>query len=167
MRNSSTLAALVLLGCAVQRAPDDAKILVIRWQRLVDESKQTCPRCRTTEVELDEAVERLRRALAPSDGRVELEKTAIDQATFDADPLASNRIWIAGRPLEEWLEGSVGESPCSSSCGDRECRTVCIGADVYEAISADLIVRAGLRAASTLLNSPGNPAGRATRPAPR
>jgi hypothetical protein len=154
MRISSTLAALLLLGCAVHRAPDDARVLVIRWQRLVDENEQTCPRCRTTEAELDEGVERLRRALAPSNGRVELEKTTIDQATFDADPLASNRIWIADRPLEEWLEGSVGKSQCSSSCGDRECRTVCIGANVYEAISADLIVRAGLRAASTLQNGP-------------
>ncbi|MHC4550740.1 MAG: DUF2703 domain-containing protein [Planctomycetota bacterium] len=157
MRIPSTLATLVLLGCAVQRAPDDrsrAHILVIRWQRLVDENRQTCPRCRATEVELDEAVARLQRSLAPSNAQVELKKVAIDQATFDADPLSSNRIWIAGRPLEEWLEGTVGKSPCSSSCGDRECRTVCVGTDVYEAISADVIVRVGLSAAATLLQSP-------------
>jgi len=151
------VAAGGLFGCTGQHAPDDlsgARVLSIRWQRLVADGHQTCPRCRDTEVELGEAVERLERSLAPSNVRVDLEKVALDKATFESDPLASNRIWIAERPLEDWLEASIGKSPCCESCEDAECRTVRVGAEVYEAISADLIVRAGLRAASSLRASP-------------
>ena len=141
------------LGCTRQHAPDDladACVLSIRWQRLVDEEQQTCPRCQDTELELGEAVVRLEEALTSSNVRVDLQKVAIDKATFEKDPLASNRIWIAERPLEDWLDASVGKSQCGESCGDAECRTIRVGAEVYEAISADLIVRAGLRAAATL-----------------
>jgi hypothetical protein len=140
-------------GCTRQHAPEDpavARVLSIRWQRLVDEELQTCPRCQDTELELGEAVARLEEALTSSNVRVDLQKVAIDKATFEKDPLASKRIWIAERPLEEWLEASVGESPCCESCGDADCRTLRVGSEVYEAISADLIVRAGLRAAATL-----------------
>jgi hypothetical protein len=122
-------------GCTRQHAPEDpavARVLSIRWQRLVDEELQTCPRCQDTELELGEAVARLEEALTSSNVRVD---------------------WIAERPLEEWLEASVGESPCCESCGDADCRTLRVGSEVYEAISADLIVRAGLRAAATLMTN--------------
>lgn len=151
------VAAGGLLNCTRQRTLDDrssARVLSIRWQRLVVNGHETCPRCRDTEAELDEAVERLKRSLASSNVRVDLEKVALDKATFEADPLASNRIWIAERPLEDWLDASVGKSPCCESCEDAECRTVRVGTEVYEAISSDLIVRAGLRAASSLRASP-------------
>ncbi|MHC4933314.1 MAG: DUF2703 domain-containing protein [Planctomycetota bacterium] len=140
------------LGCAREQAPDDsadARVLSIRWQRLVDEDQQTCSRCQDTELELGEAVARLEETLASANVRIDLQKVAIDKATFERDPLASNRIWIAERPLEDWLAASVGTSQCGESCGGAECRTVRVGEEVYEAVSADLIVRAGLRAAAT------------------
>ena len=33
------------------------KTLVVEWQRLLDEQKQTCPRCGSTEQEVDKAAE--------------------------------------------------------------------------------------------------------------
>ena len=48
----------------------------------------------------------------------------LNEANFKEDPSASNRIWIAGKPLEEWIEAKVGASRCTSVCGDSDCRTV-------------------------------------------
>lgn len=37
----------------------EGKTLVIEWQRLLDENKQTCPRCGSTEQEVEKAVKEL------------------------------------------------------------------------------------------------------------
>jgi hypothetical protein len=70
----------------------------------------------------------------------------------------SNRILIADRPLEEWLGAEVGQSPCGSCCSklgeDVECRTVSVGGETYEVIPAELIVKAGLLAASEIMQAP-------------
>ena len=31
----------------------------------------------------------------------------LNEANFKEDPSASNRIWIAGKPLEEWIEARL------------------------------------------------------------
>lgn len=74
----------------------------------------------------------------------------LSNAEFRADPGESNRIWIAGRPLEEWLGASTGSSPCCDQCGDDPCRTVEVDGVTLEAIPAEVIVRAGLMAAADL-----------------
>ena len=74
-----------------------------------------------------------------------------------ANPSESNRIWIAGQPLERWLEGSAGSSPCCSVCGDAECRTVELGGETFETIPERLIVKATLLAAAELLDAPTTP----------
>ncbi len=124
--------------------------LTIEWQRLLDEQKQTCPRCGTTEQEVEKAVRELSRVLADSDIAAELVKKSIDPETFSKDALQSNKIVIAGKTLEEWLGATTGQSKCCEVCGESECRTVEYGGDTHEAVPADLIVRAGVTAAAYL-----------------
>jgi Domain of unknown function (DUF2703) len=92
------------------------KPLPILWQRLVSEGK-TCDRCNATYQEMQRAMEKLRQSLQPSGIEPRLEIREIDDKTFRANPSESNRVWIAGRPMEEWLGASVGRSRCCSVCG--------------------------------------------------
>ena len=124
--------------------------LLIRWQRLVSDG-QTCPRCGGTEEAVQEAVSQLGRALGPLGIKVTLEKAELTVAEFQRSPLASNEILIDGRPLESWLGGETGQSPCCDVCGPADCRTLQVDGETHEAIPAELIVKAGLLAGAQLL----------------
>jgi len=126
------------------------KTLIIRWQRFIDESGQTCTRCEETGDTVKTAFDKLKKALAVMDIEVELEKETLNFLIFTKDPLQSNRVWIGGRPLEEWIGATVGKSQCCDVCGDSECRTISTGQNTFEAIPEDLIIRAGLLAAAEL-----------------
>lgn len=126
--------------------------LPIVWQRLVSPEGTTCDRCAATQREVQRAVVVLERALRPLGIQPRLEITEIDDASFRANPTESNRIWIAGKPMEEWLQGRVGSSRCCSVCGESECRTVEVGGLTFEAIPERLILRAALIASSDLLD---------------
>ena len=126
------------------------KQLAIVWQRLVDETGQTCERCGTTYEEIQKALEPLKKALEPFAIDVTFEQREMDQTAFANDPSQSNRVWVGGKPLEEWLGAQVGQSPCCDICGDAECRTIEVDAKIYESIPTDLIIKAGLMAASHL-----------------
>ncbi len=128
------------------------KTLSINWQRLVDAGGSTCPRCGTTQQEVEHAVERLKAALEPLGITPAFEAREIPPADFHAQPLESNRIWIAGRPLEDWLQGTSGASRCCDACGDADCRTVEVDGASYEAIPERLLVRAALIAAAQMLD---------------
>lgn len=134
--------------CGCSPAP---RTLTLTWQRLVSEGGGTCPRCTDTGEAIAQARDTLSAALAPMGIDVTLETQALDAAAFELAPGESNRIWIGGRPLEEWLGASVGATPCCDECGDAECRTVEIDGAVHEAVPADAIVRAGLLAAAELM----------------
>lgn len=123
------------------------KPLTITWQRLVKEGR-TCDRCGGTQLELQKAVDRLQSALAPLGFEPRLETQQIDAPAFHASPLESNRIWIAGVPMEVWLGARVGASPCCAACGDSDCRTVSVDNLTFETIPAALIVKAALAAAA-------------------
>lgn len=125
--------------------------LEIVWQRLVDHAGATCPRCGTTGESVATAGADLERALAPLGISVRVTARELTDAQFRAAPDESNRIWIAGRPLEQWLDAGTGSSPCCDQCGDDPCRTVEIDGTTHEAIPAEVIVRAGLLAAADLL----------------
>src|SRR5512139_1269099 len=127
------------------------KELKIRWQRLLDESNQTCPRCGTTEAEVERAIDLLRQAMKPLGVAVLLEKEALSPEAFAAAPLESNRIWVGSAPMESWLAATSGQSQCCDACGDADCRTMTVEGKTYEAIPAELIVKAGLLAAARLL----------------
>lgn len=131
------------------------KVLKIKWQRLLSD-KQTCPRCGSTEKELEKAVSTLQQCLIPLGIRVALEKDELSIKEFKKDPLRSNRIWLNNRLLEDWIGGKVGQSQCRDVCGPTKCRTVGIGGEVYEVIPTDLVIKAGLLAASQLLSPDNN-----------
>ena len=128
------------------------KELTITWQRLVDATGSTCPRCAGTQEEVQQAVDRLRAALEPLGVRPVLEMREIDPATFLQQPDQSNRIWVGGRPLEDWLGARSGSSQCCDACGDAECRTLEIDGTSHEVVPEALLVRAGLSAASQLFD---------------
>jgi len=132
--------------------------LPIVWQRLVNSRGQTCDRCGATYEALQRALAKLKDVLAPLGLEPALETKEIQEESFKADPSASNRIWIAGSPLEEWLGASVGSSRCCAVCGDSECRTVEVTGAVFEAIPEDLIVKAALVAAAHGLGPTGKAA---------
>ena len=130
-----------------------AKRLPIVWQRLVSTDGRTCDRCGATYEELERAVATLRTALGPLGIEPILVTREIDDPTFRADPSLSNRIWIGNKPIEEWLNASVGSSRCCSVCGDAECRTVELEGSTFETIPEELLIRAALIAAADLLGS--------------
>ncbi|MFN3420509.1 MAG: DUF2703 domain-containing protein, partial [Armatimonadota bacterium] len=72
---------------------------------------------------------------------------------FAQNPLMSNEIWLNGRLLEDWLGAKTTQTPCCDVCGDEECRALEIDGQLQEIVAADLIVKAGLIAASELLNA--------------
>jgi hypothetical protein len=129
------------------------KALPIVWQRLVGSDGKTCDRCGATQREIEAAMGKLKDMLRPVGLEPILEEREIDESSFKANPLESNRIWIAGRPMEEWLEARVGSNACCSVCGDSECRTVEVEGAVFEAIPEALILKAALVAASQMLIS--------------
>lgn len=128
----------------------NAKTLTIKWQRLLSEG-QTCPRCGSTEAEVEKAVMVLGQTLEPLSIEVVLEKGGLSIEQFKQDTLQSNMVWINGRLLEDWLGAQTGQSECCDVCGPNDCRTMDVGGEVYEVIPADLIVKAGLLAAAQLL----------------
>jgi hypothetical protein len=130
------------------------KPLPLVWQRLV-KTGATCERCGCTQQQILGALARLEPALRPLGIRPELHTVALDERAFKADPLASNRIWIAGKPMEDWLGASVGFSRCCSVCGDLPCRTLQLDGSSFETIPQDLIIKAALIAAASMVEAPG------------
>jgi hypothetical protein len=98
-----------------------------------------------------QAVARIGRALGPMEIETHLEVCELTEAEFKENPAESNRLWIAGTPVEKWLNATVGCSSCCSVCGDLPCRTVEVDGTVFETIPERLIVEAGLLAASHML----------------
>ena len=132
------------------------KTITIRWQRLVDETGQTCTRCGSTGEAVQNSFNKLKKALAELDIEVNLETETMGFSTFNKDPLESNRIWIGDRPLEEWIGATIGKSKCCDVCGDSECRTISIGKSTLEAVPESLIIKAGLMAAAELCTDQSN-----------
>lgn len=132
---------------------DSMKTLHITWQRLVDDRGETCDRCGSTEAAVGEATRKLQRSFKEFGIDVCLEKKELSSSAFQKEPLESNRIWVAGKPLEKWLAATSGQSRCCSSCGDSDCRTLTVDGKTYEAVPAELIIRAGLLAGAELLHS--------------
>ena len=138
-------------GCSTseRNEKESTSTLKIKWKRLISEG-ETCPRCGSTEEELRKAESTLKKSFAPLGIRVILEKE-LSVTEFKKDPLQSNRIWINNRLLEDWIEGRVGHSPCCDVCGTHDCRTMEVQGQMYETIPAEIIIKAGLSAASKLV----------------
>ena len=80
---------------------------------------------------MQRAFAKLKEALAPLGIEPTLEIREIDKDSFRINPSESNRIWIAGKPMEEWLDANVGSSRCCSVCGESSCRTLQVGAHTW------------------------------------
>lgn len=128
------------------------KSLPILWQRLVSPEGKTCDRCNATYQEMERAIVKLKQSLSPLGIEPSLEIRELNEKSFKASPSESNRIWIAGKPMEEWLGASVGSSPCCSVCGTSACRTVKVEGFTFETIPETLFLKAALVAASQLLS---------------
>jgi hypothetical protein len=152
--------AFLLGGCASPGGLAQDKTLVIRWQRLVDDSGDTCGRCGSTEQSIDEARRLLAASLKPLGMRVRVVKSQLTAAQFKFDPSESNRIWIGEETLDTILGAKTGTSACAGVCGGNPCRTTVVDGQSYETIPAELIVRAGLRVAADLLKPVAPPAAR-------
>ena len=139
-------------SCDAAAAAGAAVTLPIVWQRLVS-GGETCPRCGSTQAAIERAVATLTEVLRPLNIEPTLETIALDQASFEETPSESNRIWIAGRPLEDWLGAGASESQCRSVCGTNNCRTLEVDGASYEAVPETLIVKAGLAAAATSVSA--------------
>ena len=126
--------------------------LPIIWQRLVSSDGKTCDRCDATHQAIQRAFSTLKETLRPLGIEPTLETRAIDERSFKTDPSESNRIWIAGSPMEEWLGAKVGSSRCCSVCGDAECRTVEVVGTTFEAIPEKLFLKAALIASAHVLD---------------
>jgi uncharacterized protein DUF2703 len=131
--------------------------LPIIWQRLVSEDGKTCDRCDMTHQAIRLAFDTLKESLRPLGIEPILETRAIDERSFKANPSESNRIWISGKPMEEWLGARVGSSRCCSVCGDSDCRTVEVAGTTFEAVPEKLFLKAALIASAQLLD-PGTEA---------
>ena len=130
--------------------------MTLTWQRLVGDKGQTCDRCGTTQREVRRAHALLRQSLFPLGINVFLEEKTLDKAAA-GKITESNRIWIAGKPLETWLTARTGTSDCTSCaslCGANvACRTVVVDGSAYESIPSALIVEAGLLAAAEMVGA--------------
>lgn len=98
-------------------------------------------------------IPKLQEAQRPLSFERVLETREIALDAFKGMPSESNRIWIAGRSIEDWLDASVGKSTCCSACGGAECRTLEIGEETFETIPEHLILEAALFAASRILST--------------
>jgi hypothetical protein len=131
---------------------EQQRLLHITWQRLVDDFAATCPRCGNTGENLDAAVDILQPVLAREGIHLLVEKKRILPLVFNQNPLASNRIFIEGKPLENWLSAETGQSKCCDVCGDNECRTLIYEGNAYEDVPVKLILLGILRAAVAIFH---------------
>jgi hypothetical protein len=137
---------------SIVAAGSKMKQMSIVWKRLV-KGGETCTRCGNTGHELEVAVAKLAASLRPLGIEPVLETREIDEGAFKANPSESNRVWIAGKPIEEWLGANVGMSRCCSVCGESDCRTLEVGGRTYETIPEEQFIRAGLMAGSQMMAS--------------
>ncbi|MFH0981980.1 MAG: DUF2703 domain-containing protein [Planctomycetota bacterium] len=155
LKAASVLVAVPILAACTSTPAGSDRVIRVCWQRLVTETGTTCERCGMTQTEVRNAVNTLRRCLRPLHFEVALEETSMAPAAVARDTLQSNRVFVDDRPLEDWVGGRTGMSLCGSCCDylgpGVQCRTVAVEGQTYEAVPADLIVRAGLLAAEAAL----------------
>jgi hypothetical protein len=126
--------------------------LPIVWHSHVSPAGRTCDHCGATRQELEWAVAVLQHALRPLGIEPHLEIVEIDEASFTANLAEPNRLWIAGKPMEEWLDETVGSTHCGSVGGGSHCRTVEVTGTTCAAIPERLILKAALIASSELID---------------
>lgn len=121
--------------------------LVVEWRHIGEDIDATCERCAATGRTLAAVLDEIRPLLAARKVRVEVVETALPPERI----AESNTVLFNGTPLEDLLdEVRVETTPCvSCSCitgTDASCRAIVCGDEVCEAVPANLIRRAALKA---------------------
>lgn len=127
--------------------------LVILWQRLVV-GGSTCERCNDTGGSVRQVAAQLAEELAPHGIAVRLEEKALPPFAVSE----SNRVFFNGEAMEALLGAQAGMSHCQSCCdlmgsqakGQTDCRTLIVDGQEHEAVSTELLLRAGRIAAGQL-----------------
>ena len=149
---------LLLTGVAFAENAEKTKLIItdrlitIKWQRLVSKG-ETCPRCGSTEKEVEKAYTLIKRSLSPLNIEVKLEKKEISVSKFSKAPLESNKIWVNGLLLEKNVDGKTCQSKCEGVCGPSDCRAIEVDGKVYETIPANFIIKACLIEAARIVGS--------------
>jgi len=76
-----------------------------------------------------------------------LPQSAVGLAAPRTHTGATSPPHVHNTPIEDLLQGEVGQSQCCSACGDSDSRTVTVSGKTYETIPVGMIVLAGLAAA--------------------
>ncbi|MGC9435923.1 MAG: putative zinc-binding protein [Methanomicrobiales archaeon] len=127
---------------------DGTPALTIEWRHIGGDVDTTCERCGETGTALHRVVEELRPVCAERGIALRVLETELP----DERVAESNTILFNDVPLEDLIAGmEVTATPCAScACitgqDGVECRAVEVDGDRYEAIPAELIARAALKA---------------------
>lgn len=124
-------------------------VLEIKWRRPVS-GGEPHPLYTPAEEEILTAVSLLESSLSPLGIEVSFVKEELSAGQFENDPLESNRIWINGRRLEEYVLAETKKSPCCGGCGSSGCGPGEAAGPARETSLAELIVQAGTEAASKI-----------------
>lgn len=122
-------------------------ILTVEWRHVGEDVDTTCVRCGATGRTLAEVVDTIRPMLSARRIRVKTMETVLPPERINE----SNVILFNGTPIEDLLDDvEVEMTPCAScSCivgSDVECRAIVCGDETHEAVPADLIRQAALKA---------------------
>lgn len=147
---------LISLPCAVRAqdsGPDMDRTLVICWQHVVCQNDDPCERCINTPLEIQQAFEDLKSSLAGLGITVTYEEKKITEH--------DEHIYINDRDIIDLIKGEHVTTTCAECLDDqgnpRTCNALKLGEDTYEVIPAELIVKAGLTAASELITAEPQP----------
>jgi hypothetical protein len=129
------------------------RTLVIRWQHAVCKNENPCERCVNTPLEIQQAYENLRESLAGLGIIVTMEEKKIKQH--------DDHIYINDHDIIDLLKGERTKTECAN-CFDekgnpRTCNSLKLGDKTFEVIPAELIMKAGLMAASELITATPEP----------
>jgi hypothetical protein len=126
------------------------RVLVLQWQKPTSEVCLACQKCGVSEKEIEKACVELQKQLAPKGIEVKLGA----EKTGDPQTPTAGGMYICDVPLEVWLSGESLTDPCENAQkrGNPEVmrRTFWSDGQSYEIVPADLIVKAGMRAADML-----------------
>lgn len=137
------------------------RTLVIRWQHAVCQNDNPCERCINTPLEIQQAFDDLKTSLSGLGITVTLEEKKIKHH--------DDHLFINDRDVVDLLKGERVKTACANCFDDkgnpRTCNSLKLGDDVFEVIPAELIIKAGLVAASELITAaPEAPCGEKKTP---
>jgi len=161
--------AIALAGCGRESEQIDgdaaqsegvSRGLTVSWHKVTEADGSVCDLSIATRQMVDQASEELSRALAPDNVEVEVETLTPEKV--EGGVCLCNRVLVQGRFVDEWLGAELVKTECSGCPNQTRCPKTaesdgCGGqyeivhqGATYKILPADLIVTAGMIAASDL-----------------